>query len=164
MSGAATLSLRAARPEDRGAYFALFAEVQALHVAARPDLFRPAVDDEAFARHFDDAVAAPHKRIVLAWLAGEAVGAIHWETTRLDASDLYLIDRPILWIESLIVRAQLRRKGIGRALGGRARRAAAEQGIADIALEVWEFNEEARRAFAALGLEPHARTMLGRTA
>jgi len=164
VSGTATLSLRAARPEDRDAYFALFAEVQALHVAARPDLFRPAANDEAFARHFADAVAAPHKQIVLAWLVGEAVGAIHWEATRLDASDLYLIDRPILWIESLIVRAHLRRKGIARALVGLARRAAAEQGIADIALEVWEFNEEAHRAFAALGLEPHARTMLGRTA
>ena len=163
MSETATLTLRGAGPEDRDAYFALFAAVQALDVAARPDLFRPAVNDEAFARHFDDAVNAPHKQIVIAWLGEEAVGAIHWELTRLDASDLYLIDRPILWIESLSVRQDLRRKGVGRALVSLARRAAAEQGIADIALEVWDFNEDARRAFEALGLTTHARTMLGKT-
>lgn len=163
MSGSATLSLRAARSEDRDAYFALFAAVQAIHVAARPDLFRPAVNDEGFARHFDDAVAAPHKQIVIAWLGEQAVGAIHWELTRLDASDLYLIDRPILWIESLSVREDLRRKGVGRALVDVARRTAAEQGIADIALEVWDFNEAAQRAFEAMGLQTHARTMLGKT-
>ena len=162
MSGTATLNLRAATAADRDAYFALFAEVQALHVAARPELFRPAVNDEAFAAHFADAVALPHKQIVLAWLGEEAVGAIHWETTRLDASDLYLIDRPILWIESLVVRADLRRRGIARALVGLARRAAAEQGIEDIALEVWAFNEAAARSFEALGLTAHASTMLGK--
>ncbi len=163
MSASATLNLRAARAEDRAAYFALFAEVQALHVAARPDLFRPAQDNAAFAAHFADAVAAEHKEIVIAWLGDQAVGAIHWEVTRMDASDLYLIDRPILWIESICVRAGLRRRGIARVLVDIARRAAAERAIADIGLEVWEFNEDARQAFAALGLTPHARTRLGRT-
>ncbi len=163
MSGTATLTLRAATAEDRDAYFALFAEVQALHVAARPDLFRPALNDERFAAHFADALAQPHKQIVIAWLGDEAVGAIHWESTRLDASDLYLIDRPILWIETLVVRAGLRRKGIARALVDLARKVAAEQGIEDIALEVWAFNEDAARCFEALGLTAHARTMLGKT-
>lgn len=163
MSETATLTLRAATAADRDAYFALFEEVQALHVAARPDLFRPAVNDAAFGAYFADALAQPHKQIVLAWLGEEAVGAIHWESTRLDASDLYLIDRPILWIESLVVSAELRRKGIARALVGLARSVAAEQGIEDIALEVWAFNEDAARTFEALGLTPHARTMLGKT-
>ncbi len=59
MSGArATLNLRAVRPEDLNAYFVLFREVQALHVAERPDLFQPPEKSEAFERHFADAVAA----------------------------------------------------------------------------------------------------------
>ena len=163
MSDAAILHLRAATAQDRDAYFALFSQVQALHVAARPDLFRPAVNDAAFAAHFADALAQSHKQIVLAWLNEEAVGAIHWESTRLDASDFYLIDRPILWVESLVVRADMRRRGIARALVDLARQVADVQGIAEIALEVWAFNEEAERAFTALGLMPHARTMIGRT-
>ena len=60
------------------------------------------------------------------------------------------------------VRADLKGKGIGRALIDLVRRVAAQHGIADIALEVWAFNEDARRAFEALGLTVHARTMLGR--
>ena len=115
------------------------------------------------AAHFADALAQSHKQIVLAWLNEEAVGAIHWESTRLDASDFYLIDRPILWVESLVVRADMRRRGIARALVDLARQVADVQGIAEIALEVWAFNEEAERAFTALGLMPHARTMIGRT-
>jgi len=162
VSGTATLTLRAARPDDRLACFELFAEVQALHVAARPDLFRPPADDEAFGHHFEDALGRDDKQIVLAWLGDAAVGAIHWEITRLDASGLYLIDRPILWIESLCVREGLRGRGIARALVGLARAWAAERAIVDLALEVWSFNEDARRCFEALGLEVHARTMLGR--
>lgn len=163
MSPKTTIGLRAATAADRDAYFTLFAQVQALHAAARPDLFRPAVNDAAFAAHFADVLGQPYKQIVLAWLGQEAVGAIHWETTRLDASNVYLIDRPILWIEALVVRADMRRKGIARSLVELARLAAVEQGIDDIALEVWEFNEDAARAFGALGLVTHARTMLGST-
>lgn len=163
MSGAATFDLRAATAQDRNAYFALFAEVQALHVAARPDLFRPPVNDANFAARFADTLAQPHKKIVLAWLGEAAVGAIHWETTRLDASDLYLIDRPVLWIESLVVRHDMRRRGIARSLVDLARLAATRQGIENIALEVWSFNEDAARTFEALGLTVHARTMLGRS-
>lgn len=163
MSGqSARLTLRAAREADLDAYFGLFCEVQALHVAARPDLFRPAVMDARFRAYFADAVASPHKEIVIAWLSEEPVGAIHYELTRLDPTEIYLIDRPILWIESIGVRPDLRGKGVGRALVDIARRVAAEHGIADIALEVWEFNEDARRAFEKLGLTCHTRTMLGR--
>ena len=163
MSPKAAIALRVATAGDRDAYFTLFAQVQALHAAARPDLFRPAVNDAAFAAHFADVLAQPYKQIVLAWLGEQAVGAIHWETTRLDASNVYLIDRPILWIEALVVRADMRRKGVARSLVELARLAAVEQGIDDIALEVWEFNEDAARAFGALGLVTHARTMLGST-
>ena len=163
MSGeTARLTLKAATAEDRDAYYALFREVQEMHIAARPDLFREPKNDDAFRAHFEDAIGAPQKGIVLAWLGGEAVGAAHYEFTRLDASGMYLLDRPILWIESIAVRADLRGKGVGRALVGLLRRLAAERGVADLGLEVWDFNEDARRAFEALGLEIRARTMLGK--
>lgn len=164
MSGTAKIDLRAATAQDRNAYFALFAEVQALHVAARPDLFRPPVNDAAFAAHFANTLDQPHRQIALAWLDGAAVGAIHWETTRLDASNLYLIDRPVLWIETLVVRHDMRRRGIARSLVDLARLAAVEMGIENISLEVWSFNEAAARTFEALGLTVHARTMLGKSA
>lgn len=157
-----TLTLRTATPADLEAYFMLFREVQALHVAERPDLFAPAEKSEAFHRHFADAVAQPHKEIVIAWLGEEAVGAVHYETTSLDPTGVYLIDRPMLWIESIAVLPHLRRKGIATALIALVREVAASKGIADLGLEVWSFNRDAAAAFKAAGFTVHASTMLGR--
>jgi GNAT superfamily N-acetyltransferase len=163
VSGAnATLNLRAATAEDLDTYFLLFSEVQALHVAERPDLFQPAEKSQAFQRHFNDAVAQPHKEIVIAWLGDDPVGAVHYEVTSLDPTGVYLIDRPMLWIESIAVLPHLRRKGIASALIGLVRQVAAQKGIADLGLEVWSFNEGAAKAFEAAGLKVHATTMLGR--
>ena len=58
----ATLTLRAAREDDLDAYFELFREVQALHVAARPDLFRPAVNDARFRAYVAEAIASRPRR------------------------------------------------------------------------------------------------------
>ena len=156
-----TLNLRAATADDLDAYFLLFSEVQALHVAERPDLFQPAEMSDAFQRHFNDAVAQAQKEIVIAWLGDEPVGAVHYEVTSLDPTGVYLIDRPMLWIESIAVMPHLRRKGIASALIALVRQVAAQQGIADLGLEVWSFNEGAARAFESAGLKVHASTMLG---
>ena len=162
MSGpSATLTLRAAVAGDLEAYFPLFREVQAIHIAERPDLFAPAELSDAFRRHFADAVEAAHKEIVIAWLGDEAVGAVHYEKSSLDPTGVYLIDRPMLWIESISVRPQMRGKGIGRALIALVREVASRHGIHDIGLEVWSFNEPARKAFEASGFRVHATTMWG---
>ncbi|MBN34975.1 MAG: hypothetical protein CMM46_09400 [Rhodospirillaceae bacterium] len=161
--GSARLTLRAAREDDLDAYFTIFREVQELHVAERPDLFQPAELTDAFRHHFADAVKQNHKEIVIAWLGDEPVGAVHYEFSSLDPTGVYLIDHPMVWIESIGVVPQLRRKGISQALIALVREVAARHGIADIGLEVWSFNEAARAAFEASGLTVHARTMWGKT-
>jgi len=159
--GTATLTLRAATEGDVDAYFSLFREVQAPHVAERPDLFQPAELTDAFRAHVADAVKAAHKEIVIAWLGDVAVGAVHYEMSSLDPTGVYLIDRPMIWIESIAVLPAYRGKGIGRALIALVREVAARHGIADLGLEVWSFNEDARKAFEASGLTVHATTMWG---
>ena len=97
----------------------------------------------------------------MAWLGEEPVGAVHYEVTSLDPTGVYLIDRPMLWVESLGVVPHLRRKGIASALIGLVRQVAAQKGIADLGLEVWSFNQDAVQAFEAAGFTVHATTMLG---
>jgi diamine N-acetyltransferase len=156
------LNIRAARHEDIEACFELFREIQELHVAERPDIFRPPEFDGNFRHLVGDAIDAEHKGILLAWHDDRAVGLLIYEFTRLDPTGVYLIDRPILWIESLGVTPAYRGKGCGKAMMDLARRIAAERGVATLALEAWRFNEKARAWFERQGFDAHSSTMMAR--
>ncbi len=52
------------------------------------------------------------------------------------------------------VQARHRRAGIGRALVGHVVAGAREQGIDDVELQSWAFNQNAQRAFTNLGFAP----------
>jgi len=156
----ATLNIRAARQDDVEACFELFREVQELHAAERPDLFRPPALDDSFRRLVADAVDADHKGILLAWHETRAVGMTIYEFTWLDPTGVYLIDRPILWIESIGVAAAYRGKGCGKAMLDLLRRIAAERGVATLALEAWMFNSAARAWFERQGFAANSATMM----
>jgi ribosomal protein S18 acetylase RimI-like enzyme len=154
------LTIRAARHEDVEACFALYREVQEMHAAHRPDLFkRPQLDDN-FRRLVADAIDADHKGIMLAWHETRAVGMVIYEFTRLDPTGVYLIDRPILWLESVAVAAAYRGKGCGKAMMDLLRRIAAERGVEVLALEAWQFNGAARAWFERQGFSTHSHTMM----
>ena len=154
------LNLRAARHEDVETCFALYSEVQELHVARRPDLFkRPELDDN-FRRLVAEAIDADHKGILLAWHDTHAVGMVIYEFTRLDPTGVYLIDRPILWLESVAVTAAYRGKGCGKAMMDLLRRFAVESGVTVLALETWHFNDAARAWFERQGFATYSHTMM----
>jgi ribosomal protein S18 acetylase RimI-like enzyme len=164
MTESATLNIRAARHNDVEACFELFREVQEMHVAERPDLFKPPALDDNFRRLVADAIDAEHKGILLAWHGERAVGILIYEFTRLDPTGVYLIDRPILWLESIGVTATYRGKGCGKAMLDLARRIAAEVGVEDLALEAWHFNDAARAWFERQGFQAHSMTMMAKVA
>ena len=116
------LTIRAARHEDVEACFALYREVQEMHAAQRPDLFKQPELDDNFRRLVAGAIDADHKGILLAWHDTQAVGMVIYEFTRLDPTGVYLIDRPILWLESVAVAAAYRGKGCGKAMMDLVRR------------------------------------------
>lgn len=161
MSGQ-TLNIRAARHEDVEACFALYSEVQQLHVAERPDLFKAPELDENFRNLITSAVDAEHKGILLAWHDTRAVGMVIYEFTRLDPTGVYLIDRPILWLESIVVSAGYRGKGCGKAMIDIVRRVAAEHGVEVLALESWQFNDDARAWFERQGFANYSHTMMAK--
>ena len=155
-----TLNIRSATPDDLKACFGLYCEVQEIHVAARPDLFKPPEFDDNFRRLVGDAIEAEHKGIVLAWHQAAAVGMAIYEFTRLDPTGVYLIDRPILWLESVVVSADYRGKGCGKAMMDLLKRLAAENGVETLALEAWRFNEAAQAWFERQGFATHSNTMM----
>ena len=155
-----TLNIRAAGHDDLDACFGLYRQVQEIHVAARPDLFKPPSLDDNFRRLVGDAIDADHKGILLAWHDTVAVGMAIYEFTRLDPTGVYLIDRPILWLESVVVSPDYRGKGCGKALMDLLKRLAAENGVETLALEAWRFNEAAQRWFERQGFATHSNTMM----
>lgn len=155
-----TLNIRAATPDDLEVCFGLYREVQEIHVAARPDLFKSPELDDNFRRLVGDAIDADHKGILLAWHEATAVGMAIYEFTRLDPTGVYLIDRPILWLESVVVSPDYRGKGCGKAMMDLLKRLAAENGVATLALEAWRFNEAAQTWFERQGFATHSNTMM----
>jgi GNAT superfamily N-acetyltransferase len=156
------LTIKAARQEDIAVCFALYGEAQEMHVTARPDLFRPPELDDNFRRLIGEAIDADHKGVLLAWHDRQAVAMAIYEFTRLDPTGVYLIDRPILWLESMVVTADYRGKGCGKAMIDLIRRIAAEYGVEDLALEAWRFNETARAWFERQGFATHSHTMMAK--
>ena len=155
-----TLNIRSAGHDDLETCFALFCEVQNIHVAERPDLFKPPALDDDFRRLIGDAIDAEHKGVVLAWHDTTAVGMVIYEFTRLDPTGVYLIDRPILWLESVVVSPAYRGKGCGKAMMDLLKRLAAENGVETLALEAWQFNEAAQAWFERQGFTAHSNTMM----
>ena len=65
----------------------------------------------------------------------------------------YYVDMKNLYIESFYIYENYRRKGIGRMLFEEVKKYAKEQNCKNIELEVWEFNESAKKFYENLGMK-----------
>jgi len=121
-----TMNVRRATVADAATISALNADVQAVHAAALPWLFKTP-SAETFPPATAAAMLARHD--VLVYLA-------------------YLGDAPS-------VLPSLRGRGIGGALLGAVRQAADDRDIRQVALDVWSFNERAEAFFRRHGFEAY---------
>ncbi len=151
------LAIRVATPADLDALMPLNAQVQAIHVAARPDFFRTPPEAEA-RRWLAGMLADP---CVTAWLAfhgSRAVGyALAIFKQRLE--NPYCHPRTTCEIQQVCVAASARKTGVARALIESAIAHAADEGVEQIELNVWAFNGDARAAFERLGFAPRSLTL-----
>jgi ribosomal protein S18 acetylase RimI-like enzyme len=146
--------IRAARLEDLDGLVEVNGQVQALHLAARPDRYRDATPDEIAAR-FRELLADPERAVLVADDGGAVAG--YAVVRRVDnPGNTFVLPRVTAHVDDLGVREDARRAGHGRALMAAVEAHARAWGAAGVTLEVQAFNqgavafyEEAGYAFAS---------------
>ena len=144
-----SILIRDAKPSDSQAIVDLIGEVQALHVASRPETFRPVPEPE-IAAWLGQALQNPGNRIWVAEVDGAVCGYL-LSVVRKQAGNPFVIDRTWLELDQLCVLRAHRRQGIAKALIATAMAHADTQGFRDVELSTWAFNHDAQRAFKQLG-------------
>lgn len=155
------MHVRPARSEDYEAICALLSEVDAQHQAADPERFRSPSGPARPREWLADKLAAEDAALLLAEDEGSAQGLVDVSEAPAPSSPL-LAPRRYAVVDQLVVAAAQRGRGVGRALMDAAHAWALARGLEAIELNVYEFNEDARAFYAALGYETQSRK-LGRS-
>ena len=147
-----TVEIRRAGLDDLDALIVLKRDVHALHVAARPDQFKP-TESAQIEERLRELLAAPDAKIWVALLAGEIVG--YSVSIFMRRPEHFLVPaRHYCEIDQIGVIAMHRRRGVGSALLQTAVDDARNSGIQEIELSSWAFNHDAHRAFERFGFIP----------
>lgn len=145
-------TIRSAVPDDADLLATLSRFVHDLHLAARPDDFKPLVPTE-LAAWFRRGIMEEKARIWIAECDGRPVGYVAASFQERGATP-FGPERRWLELDGISIDPDYRRRGVGRALVLAAVEHARAEGIPRIEAVNWWFNDEARAAFARLGFEP----------
>lgn len=152
-----TDDIRSAVAGDAEAIAAITVEVQALHAAAFPALFKPPRADTFPLDAIRALLLDPdHLFVVAAEEEGggtAVVGYAYAEVQRRPETS-FRYGAVELYVHQMGVRGDRRGRGIGARLLAALREAARARGIARVALNVWTFNERARAFYRAHGFVP----------
>jgi ribosomal protein S18 acetylase RimI-like enzyme len=157
------VQIRDAFLRDVNALSALLVEVHDLHVAALPDIFAPIETDAQTDAFLRNQLAHPDGHALVAEDDGNLVGYC-WIRIHAAPSLHHFVPRYYAEIDTLVVAATHRQRGIGRALVERAHAWAAAQGVDEVRIVVYEFNQEALHFYEGLGYETGRRTLWSRLA
>jgi ribosomal protein S18 acetylase RimI-like enzyme len=144
--------IRTAASGDYAEVAALLAEVDELHRVQLPWLFRvPAVDPRP--REFFEQVMAADSSTIFVADAGSIVGTAK---VLVRSAPEFAVFIPQSWgvLDNIAVAETWRRRGVGPALTRAAETWARQQHVKWIELGVYEFNDEARAFYEALGYLP----------
>ena len=132
-------------------------QVNDLHVAGKPEVFKPGFSPEL--RDYIYAIwNEPEKKIVVAETDGEIRGfAVLNHIIRPENPFMY--ERDYLDIDEFCVDAACRRQGVASAMIGFIRDYAKEKGFRRLELNMWEFNQDALAFYEAAGFQTFRRYM-----
>ena len=150
-------TVRFAREDELQQVNVLRKQVNDLHVAGKPDVFKPGFSDEL--RDYLFAIwEDPQKEIVVAELNGEICGfAILNHIIR--PENPFMVERNYLDIDEFGVDEEYRRQGIATAMIRFICDFAREKGFRRIELNMWEFNHDALAFYEAAGFTTYRRYM-----
>ena len=150
--------IREATPDDAAALAPLLVEVHDLHAEALPAVFRPIAADERTAALLRAQVADETGRAFVAE-HGDDLAGYAWVRLHEPPPSHLFVPRRVAEVDTLVVAAARRRRGIGRALVAAAHGWAARHGADEVRVVVWEFNRAAIRFYERLGYATARRTM-----
>jgi ribosomal protein S18 acetylase RimI-like enzyme len=150
--------IREATPHDLDGVNRVLGEADAYHHDALPHIFRIPEDSPRAIAYLLAVIAADDAALYVAECDGTVIGIVQVGARSTPDIPL-LVPRRYAVVETLAVLAAHRRAGVGRALMERTQRWAAEHGMTEIELNVWEFNRDAIAFYQALGYSTARRTM-----
>lgn len=148
--------IREASIADHEALGLLYAHVDALHARGRPDAFQESQPRSiAF---LQERLAKTDAAMLVADMGGAVVGYAFVALGRPPDGPMHR-PRVFAYVEEVVVSSNHRRLGVGKALMQSVEAWARDRKVDQIELTVWEFNEEARKFYAALGYATSYRRM-----
>lgn len=144
------IQVRSGTVDDAPALVGLLVEVNALHAALLPDIFRPVNAGDETVAFLRDWVAHAGTHLLIAQDGERPIG---FALVTLHEAPPLPIVLPRRWaeVEVLVVAAADRGRGLGRILMTEAHAWAAGQGVGRVSVVVWEANAEAMRFYDRLG-------------
>jgi diamine N-acetyltransferase len=150
MTEGAALPTRPARIGDYPALCFLWRAMDELHAQFLPSYFRRAAGPPKSLAEVDRILAAPDELLRIAEHDGETVGLVHallYDTPPIPA----MTPARRAHVDSLVVRPEARRRGIGRQLMAEVQAWAEAKGATEIVLTVWAGNQAAEAFYLGLG-------------
>lgn len=147
------IEIRLADPGDAPAISELAVEVQALHAAAHPAIFKPAGPATLPTEVIREQMMAHAHRWWVAVRDGDIAGYAH-VVVQVEPETAWRYATTAVTLDAMSVASRHRRFGVGSALVAAAREAAAALGAAELRLNVWAFNEGARVFYRRCGFVP----------
>ncbi|MBK8025423.1 MAG: GNAT family N-acetyltransferase [Chloroflexi bacterium] len=153
--------VRAARPDDADGLNAVIQAVDAFHADGVPHVFRRFDGPARSAEWFADALNNPDSLLLVATndtadstadsTADGAIVGFLSALVRQNPDLPMFVPRRWLLVDAVGVLEAYRGQGVGRALMEQAHAWAQAQGLAEVELTVWEFNQGAIAFYAELG-------------
>lgn len=142
--------IRRAIPSDADQISALTQTIQAAHMAALPNIFKPANEHTFATNVVRELIAQPETVLLVAARGDVLVGHAYAEVQHIAESSIKFASSR-LNIHQLVVAETWQRQGIGGRLIAALRHVAEEQNIQAVILDVWSFNTSAHEFYERNG-------------
>ena len=151
------VNVRLAREEDLPRVNVLRRQVNDVHVAGKPEIFKPGFCDD-LRDHLYTIWNDPRQDIVVAEIRGNVCGfAVLNHIVR--PENPFMFERDYLDIDEFGVDESFRRQGAASAMVRFIRDYAREKGFSRVELNMWEFNRGALAFYEAAGFKTYRRYM-----
>lgn len=156
--------IREVRENDVGSLCRLYHEFHEFHVRGVPHRLHSQGEyaDRNFAdlkKSLADIMVNPEAAMFAAELSGEVIGLVEVYCREDDRDNRYIVAHRYGHVQSLMVRQDVRRRGVGERLMAAAEQWAKGKGVTEIRLDIWEFPEGPLGFYEKLGYRTIKRTM-----